>query len=155
MELAQWDALPPQLTWKEKIAFLAASMQAALPDYEPLPVEHVFGRGLYIRKMCLPAGYFFLGREHLTGHMVSLMKGSAILITPAGKKQYDGPVGLLTDPGFHTVAYMLTDCEVWTFHGNPSGSTDKDALEAKIFGSIEEMMALGVLVQQRLGILAA
>ena len=51
-----------------------------------------------------------LGREHLKGHLVTLLEGSAIMITEHGKKRFDAVSNVLTSPGFHIVAYMLTDC---------------------------------------------
>jgi hypothetical protein len=155
VEVVAWDRLPAQLSWKEKIAYLFVSLAQAMPDHTPLPVEHVIGNGAYIRKMRLPADMIFLGREHLQGHQVSLMKGSAILITPAGKKRYDAPASLITDPGFHTVAYMLTECEVWTLHGNPQNLTDTQILEDQIFGSVDSMRDLGIKVTARLALEAA
>lgn len=144
-----WDSLPAQLSWKEKIAYLGVLFEQLPPS--ACPVEHVLGaHGRYVRKMNIPAGTMFLGREHLHGHECSLLKGSVILITEEGKRQVDAVTTLHTRPGFHMVIYALTDIEAQTVHPNPTNSRDIDALEAEIFGPIDELRRLGLAVQERL-----
>lgn len=149
LRVVPWDALPSELTWKEKIAYLGVQMMSDLP-HRDCPVEHVFGHGLYIRKMTIPAGTIFLGREHLKGHAVSLLKGSVILITPDSKQRIDAVTTVHTTPGYHMVVYTLTDIKAQTVHPNPEHSFDVKALEDAIFGPVEELRALGLTVQARL-----
>jgi hypothetical protein len=147
-EVIPWDRLPTDLSWKEKIAFLGVQFAHVLAS--ECPVEHIIGHGSYIRKMTIPAGTVFLGREHLQGHEVTLLKGSVVLITPETKRQVDAITTLHTTPGFYMVVYTLTDVEAQTVHPNPHNSCDVVALEAQIFGPAEELRQLGLAVEERL-----
>lgn len=148
-EVILWDDLPAQLSWKEKIGYLCL-MLADSPGRYVSPVEHSVGHGVYIRTMRLPAGLIFLGREHLKGHLVTLLEGSAIMITEHGKKRFDAVSNVLTSPGFHMVAYMLTDCVAQTAHWGIDETKTHQELEDEIFGPAEDLMALGRQVQAQL-----
>jgi hypothetical protein len=152
-EVAPWDSLPAHLSWKEKIAYLGVCL-SEMPGERDCPVEHTFGHGIYLRRIAIPAHTIFLGREHLKGHEVTLLEGSVILITEHGKQQFDAVTTVLTRPGFHTVCYTLTPVIAQTVHPNPDNIEDTDRLEREIFGSVEELRALGLLVQARLRLAA-
>lgn len=136
------DHLPAHLSWKEKVAYLCATL-ADLPGQHVSPVEHMVGNGVYIRTMRLPAGLVFLGREHLKGHLVTLLQGSAILITEHSRTQFDAISNIMTEPGFHMVAYTLTECVAQTAHWGIDESKTYQELEDEIFGSVDALMALG------------
>jgi hypothetical protein len=139
-----WDNLPP-LTWKDKVCLLThISLQT--PQI-PAPLEHIFESGNYIREMRLPAGSFLTGREHLLGHEVQLLEGSAILLAPDGRFQFDAYASIMSKPGFHAVCYCITDIIARTVHPNPEDSRDVDALEKKWFGSADEVIVRGREIQ--------
>lgn len=142
--LSVWERLPEHLSWREKVAYLGVGF-AEGPQVE-CPIEHVFGHGLYIRKMKIPAGTLFLGRPHRHGHEVTLLKGSVILITEAGKRQVDATTTVHTSPGYCMVVATLTDIEAQTVHANPGNSEDLDALELDAFEPADSMHELGMRV---------
>jgi hypothetical protein len=142
MNIVPWDSLPMTLSWKEKVAFLAATMMD-LPHSDKRPIEHSFGHGLYIRKMTIPQGTIFIGREHIQGHEITLLEGTAILIRPEAKIEYNAVKTLHTVPGFQVIAYMVTDVTVQTVHANPEDLEDVDELENRIFRPAEDTLRLG------------
>lgn len=147
-QVIPWDRLPAALSWKEKIAYLGVQFER-LDAPAACPVEHTIGHGVYIRRMSIPAGTMFLGREHLVGHQCSLLKGSVILITESGKRIVEAVTHMHTEPGFHMVVYALEDVEAQTVHPT-NGLTDIAELEAQIFGSVTELRGLGRAVDSRL-----
>jgi hypothetical protein len=114
------------------------------------PLKHLFEPGVYIREMRVPAGTLLTGREHLLGHRVELCHGSAILFAPDGKFRFDAPAHMESKPGFHAVAYMLTDVVARTVHPNPEEARDIEALESKWFGSGAEVIERGRVLSQSL-----
>jgi hypothetical protein len=143
-----WDQLPDTLTWKEKVSYLAAFMSAG-PHSDKCPVEHQLGHGLYIRTITIPAQQIFIGREHAEGHLMTLLKGSVILIRPERKIRYDAVKSLITSVGFQAVAYTLTDVVVQTVHGNPDGLEDTQVIEDRVFRPAEKTLEAGRLLMQR------
>ncbi len=53
-----------------------------------------------------------------------------------------------TKPGFHAVVYALTDIVARSVHPNPEDCRDIDALEAKWFGTSEDVIARGAQIHQ-------
>lgn len=146
--LAAFDILPAELSWKEKVAYLGYQFRQ-LRQVE-MPLEHIFGHGFYIRTITIPARTLFIGRAHRHGHMCTLLSGSAILISSAGRRTFDAVTTVHTVPGFHMVLFTLTDVVGQTMHPNPTDSRDTDALEQEIFEPAEAMTELGRAVTQRL-----
>lgn len=142
-----WDQLP-DLSWKERVSYLTYQF-LKLPQIET-PVDHLFGNGMYIRTMRIPAHTLFLGRAHRYGHECSLLEGSVIWITPSGRKQVDARFTVHTSPGSHMVFYALTDVVGQTVHHNKTDSRDVDFLENDIFESVESLTTLGAQVHERL-----
>lgn len=136
------------LSWEEKLAYL--SYRFAEGEQKKCPLYHIFEDGLYIREMQIPAGTLFVGRPHLHGHRVVLMKGRVLWIMEKEKKVMEAPAETMTVPGFQMVALALTDVVSRTYHPNGAECKDVDILEAGIFGSIEERLALGKMVFERI-----
>lgn len=147
--LALWGGALKGLTWKEKVAFVGVTMLGGAHD-APLPVEHSIGRGLYIRKLRIPAGKVFIGRGHKVGHEVTLLSGAVILITEHAQRELGAVKTIHTSPGYHVVCYTLTDIEAQTVHPNPTNSYDLAALEAEIFEPVAALTELGHAVARRL-----
>lgn len=145
--IPQWDSLP-DLTWKEKIAYL--THQFLTMEQTECPVEHLFEHQLYVRDMRIPRGTLFLGRAHRHGHVCQLLEGTVIQLTQAGRRIVEAPFEVFTTPGFHMVLYALTDILGRTVHANPTESRDTDALEADIFESVDALRELGASVHARL-----
>ena len=143
------DSLPVTLSWKEKVAYVAAQLLNG-PHDALAPVEHIFENCLYIRKLRIPAHRLFIGRAHLLGHECALLSGSIIVLAEGYQQRMDAPQAMLTTPGFHMIVYTLTDIVAQTAHPNPTNSCDWEALEAQIFEPAEVLAKLGRDVRRRL-----
>lgn len=146
-----WDNLPASLSWKEKVCFLTYQSLQFLAQGEG-PIEHIFEPGVYIREQRLPAEALITGNEHLLGHQMELLEGSAILFAPDGKKRFDAYAAIHTRPGFHAVAFTLTAVIVRTRHPNPEELRDTEQLEKHWFGSPDKVIEQGRALTERLGI---
>lgn len=144
--IPRWDQLP-DLTWKEKIAYM--TWRFLQLEQTSCPVEHLFKDGKYYRTMRIPAGTLFIGRAHRYGHEVQLLEGTVRLITEQGDQLRESPDAMRTVPGFHTVFEAITDVVGRTVHPD-SGERDLDKLEMQIFEPVDELSALGSTIHQRL-----
>lgn len=145
----QWDNLP-DLTWKEKVAYL--THQFMTMEQTGCPLTHRFEKGLYIREIRIPAETLIVGRVHKHGHVCQLLEGDVILIHSEGNREgFHAPSQIMTEPGYQMVVYAVTDSVAQTVHPNPTDERDIAKLEADIFESPESLKALGAsLHAQRL-----
>lgn len=141
-----WDHLP-DLTWKEKLAYLTFKLLEQ-PQTE-CPLEHIFEDGTYIREMRIPAGTLFLGRAHRYGHECQLVSGIVLQVTETGRRVVEAPFTVHTTPGYHMVMFTLTDIVGRTVHPH-TGDKNTQRLEDDIFESVESLKDLGSIVHQRL-----
>ena len=140
----QWDVIPPGLTWKEKVAYVAYAL-SLLPGTE-CPLAHKFGPGTYVREMFIPGGTLFVGREHRYGHLCQLISGSLVQVGPTAKTFATGPVQVQSQAGVHMVLYAVTDCQVRTVHANVTESRDIQLLESDAFLPASDLLELGEIV---------
>ena len=144
-----WDHLPQHLSWKERVCLLTYH-SLTHGEQQATPLAHIFESGLYIREMRIPAGVLLTGREHLLGHKLELISGSAILFAPDGKHRFDAYASIDTRPGFHAVAYTLTDVVSSTVHPNPEECRDVKVLEDRWFGGAQPVIDEGRLIFEEL-----
>jgi len=140
------------LTWKEKLAYLGFKFAAASEgDSARVTLKHIFEPGMYIREMTIPAEMLFIGRPHLIGHRCELVSGRILLITEDAKTHLEAPAELWSKPGYMMCLYSKTDVVGRTYHPVPqtSGYAIHD-LEAEIFGPIDELVALGQAVREKI-----
>jgi hypothetical protein len=143
LEIPQWDGIAPYLSWEDKVAYIAYKL-SLLPPSAPTPVYEVFENGFYIRVMTIPAKTLFVGRKHLVGHEVTLVKGSCIYCAPDGLKYLiKAPFTMQSPPGFYAVFFSLEDMIAYTAHANPTDSRDGEALEAEAFEHPEIVLKQG------------
>lgn len=149
MVVPKWDELP-QLTWREKVAYLTHQFLSA--EQKECLLTHRFEGDLYIREIHIPADTLLIGGVHRHGHVNQLMKGSLILIHPQGHREaFAAPSQILTLPGYQMVLYSVTDVIARTVHPNQNHEMDVEVLAADIFESPESVKALGAeLHRQRL-----
>lgn len=153
-ELTLIQTAPKELVWRDRIAWLAAKIagqEGALVEDDDFEVRHSFKGVWYIREIELPADYYFIGRTHLQGHVVKLLRGSAFLIGPTQALRYCAPAVIHTAVGFQTVAYTITSVLAQSWHLNPDGCRDIAALEAQYFESPSVVLNRGKqLIQEQL-----
>lgn len=154
-ELALISSAPSRLSWSDKIAWWAAKIAAvdgAMVEADDFNVRHSFKGVWYIREFDLPADHFFIGRTHLQGHIVKLIRGSTFLYVPEGPPlRYCAPAMIHTVPGFQTVAHTITEITAQSWHLNPDGIRDIDELESEYFGAPSVVLERGAqLIQEAL-----
>jgi hypothetical protein len=142
----------PDLSWGDKIAIVAARLKWLEKEFPPpeAPLSHSFKDGMYVRSMKIPADTVFIGRQHLKGHEVHLIKGRAIYITPKGKFEVQAPFSVHTAPGFYMIAYIIEEVEVESWHPNKEESRDIDKIEKTYFEPPELLIARGQLLEKQL-----
>lgn len=100
-----------------------------LPQVD-MPVEHSFCSGLYARTMHLKGGHVYTGAVH---------RGESFFVVRSGElaSYRDGVQTIHRAGDMHVVpdgskraVVALTDCVVTTFHANPTGETEPQALWA-------------------------
>lgn len=147
--IPNWDLAPPELTWKERVAYLTVQF-LKLPQIE-CPVEHGFPKGWYTRTMFIPADTLFLGRSHIKGHKCVLERGEVIhLAEGLPNTQVKAPFQMVTWPGYQMVFYTITDCIGVTWHHNTENSRDIEKLEAAAFEPVQNLIDLGTAVESRM-----
>jgi hypothetical protein len=140
--------LETELSWAEKVAFLASRFQG-MDDQKECPVKHSFKPGWYVREMTIPADTIFIGRTHRHGHICRLVSGTVALLNEGGEVRLEAPHEITTAPGYQMVLHALTDVVGRTYHANPTESRDVAALEAEAFHPAEDVFTLGRDVERR------
>jgi hypothetical protein len=90
-------------------------------------VRHIFGPGVYIREVHLPAGIFAIGHHQKKPHMNVLVKGSVRILNEHGEWQtLEAPLTYVGKPG-RKVGYVFEDV-IW-HNIYATEKTDVDELE--------------------------
>jgi hypothetical protein len=144
--IPMWDQLP-DLSWREKIAFVTHQMLTM--EQTDCPLTHKFDGQLYIREIRLPKGTLLTGRVHRHGHVCQLLEGTVTLVHQQGAREtFQAPSEIMTLPGYQMVVYALEDSLARTIHPNPTNERDIDKLEADIFEPAEATLLLGKQLHQ-------
>jgi len=96
-----------------------------LPQIE-IPVEHIFGPGIYIRQGLLPAGYIIMGHHHKIPCLNMLLTGKMALLEGGSMREITAPYIFTTKDGRKT-AYMMEDCVFQNIYATEE--TDLNKLE--------------------------
>lgn len=151
--LMELDSPKFDLTWREKLAYLGFKFSAA-SEGARVTLKHIFEPGMYIREMTIPAEMLFIGRPHLLGHRCELVSGRILLISENAKTHMEAPAELVSAPGYMMCLYSKTDVVGRTYHPIPVTADpemlDPALLEEQIFGPIDELVALGEKVRQKI-----
>lgn len=98
-----------------------------LPQAE-CPVRHIFGPGLYIREVTLPAGTFAIGHYQKTAHMNIMLTGRVLMVDEYGIRTIlTAPRTFMSEPG-RKVGYIL-ETVIWQ-NVYATNETDIEKLEA-------------------------
>ena len=97
----------------ELLAFGADAIIKAFADapQQECPVQHLFGPGVYIREISIPAGTIAAGHYHRKASLNVLLKGSLVLAVDGEVSVVTAPFMITTGPGRKAV-YALTDV-IW------------------------------------------
>ena len=114
-----------ELVTTEKVALVETKM-LDLPQVS-CPVKHIFGAGIYIREVSIPAGVFSIGHFQKTTHMNHMVKGHVIVLNADGTtSELRAPVTFVGTPG-RKIGFILEDM-VW-HNIYPTDETDIETLE--------------------------
>jgi len=109
-----------RLERRSQIAALEAHM-LAMPAEEQVGIagmtSHIFGGGVYCRRMDIPAGVVVVGKIHKTEHISILLSGSVQITTEEGTSEpLHAPQIVVAQPGTKRIAKALTDCTWLALH---------------------------------------
>lgn len=147
-----------ELSWGDRVALLAwevSQLPNAITDQDDFCVHHMFRDEWYIREFTMPAGTIFVGRQHLQGHIVKLMRGRVLLALEDTQVEFTAPAVIHTVPGFMTACVMLTEVQVQTWHFNPEGCRDIEELEDQFFAPAAPVLEHGKALYSELKRLTA
>lgn len=96
-------------------------------------VQHYFTRGLYTRRIFMPAGMLATSKVHKTQHPYVVLSGSVSVFIPGEPVQHiQAPFMGVTEPGTRRVLYMHEDTVWITFHPNPDDEDDLEVIEQRL-----------------------
>lgn len=113
------------------------TLEAAIPHVmEEVSVDdmtyHNWCKGLYARRMHLPAGTVLVGKMHKEENLFFLLAGSMMIYSDTGDTiRIDAPFMSTSAPGTKRAGLALTDCIVMNIHPNPDDETDLGQLEER------------------------
>lgn len=121
---------------------IAAEMTNAIATGEcapsDMPLIHTFTKGMYKRRIFLPAGTNVITKIHNSQHPYIILFGKgAVSLDGEHWESYEGPYEGVTEPG--TQRFIIVDEDtVWiTFHPNPDDEKDLQKIEDRIMTKYE------------------
>lgn len=112
---------------KQLIGQLAAALDE-LPTYFVPPVDHYLAKGLYGRRIYVPAGSCVATYVHKIQHITIALKGRCLVVDQDGvHHEVVAPAVFVTEPGTQRAVLALTDTEWVTVH--PTDETDVTKME--------------------------
>lgn len=113
------------------------------------PLKHIFGEGLYIRELRIPAGAIAVGHYQKTAHMNIMLRGRVLMLNPDGSRtELDArkePITFVGAPG-RKVGYILDDV-IWQ-NVYSTDETDIEKLEETYVDKSEEWKKNNLLINQ-------
>jgi len=96
--------------------------------------EHIFGRGVYERKITIPPWTILTGAEHKTAYRVRVEKGTIAVTTDAGVKILTAPATFDAPAGAQRAGRVFDNEVVWVdIYDNPDNCTDISVLESRLY----------------------
>jgi hypothetical protein len=109
----------------------------AMPQVD-VPVDHVFGAGLYARTIVIPAGVTLTGKIHLYENLNILIKGRVVVQTEDGtQKEMVGPYIFVAQPGTKRIGHVLEEA-TWVTIEKTTATNEADALKELIVDTREQ-----------------
>jgi len=87
-------------------------------------IKNIFGPGVMLREMTIPAGVVVVGAEHKSRHLNIISKGRIVVWTEVGMKELSAPCTFESMPGTKRAGYALEETVWTTIHENPGNETD-------------------------------
>jgi hypothetical protein len=119
----------------EKITRVTEAVMA-MPQAD-CPVKHIFGPGVYIRQITIPAHAVIVGRYHRHEHVSVMLKGSMTLLNPDGSKTEVAAPATINCQAGQKIAF--THEEVIFSNIYATECRDSDKLEEQLFDVSAEL----------------
>jgi mannose-6-phosphate isomerase-like protein (cupin superfamily) len=106
-------------------------LEQAIREHLPLvemQVDNDFCDGMYARTLHIPAGTIATGAVHKKECFFTVRSGLVVITTDDDPIQVGAGYMAITRAGTKRVAYAIEDTVITTFHPNPDGVQDQDAL---------------------------
>jgi len=113
----------------EKIDELESALLGAEVE---CPLVHRVTKGLYIRKVTMPAGLLSTTKIHNTQHPFIISKGKVNVMIGENIQTLEAPYCGITEPGTRRVIYVLEDCVWTTIHRNDDDCKDLEEIETRL-----------------------
>lgn len=101
------------------------SHMLTLPQVE-CPVEHIFGPGIYIRQVFMPAGTIVVGYSHKIPSLNMVLSGKLALLEGGNVREVTAPY-IFTSKEGRKAAYVVDDCVFQNIYA--TNETDLEKLE--------------------------
>ena len=103
------------------------------------PLEHFFAKGLYVRKLTVPAGTLTVTKIHKHSHATFLLKGEITVIEESGKRYVEAPAMFITSAWTKRAIFHHTEVIIVTVHATEETDVDKieEEIIAKNFSELE------------------
>jgi len=112
-----------ETTLREKIDRFVEAMAGMAPV--EVPVDHVYGAGIYARRITVKKGTALEGEIHLTEHMNIIVSGDIDVATEYGVERIVGHRILVSKPGTKRIGYAHEDTVWVTLHATEEKDLDK------------------------------
>lgn len=118
-----------------------ADLIAELATYPqtPMPLEHRFQSGIYLREILMPADTFVIGHVHRHEHWNIILTGRALVSMEGEMKEVCAGDVIKSGPLVQKTLYIIEDMRWLTVHHNPGNLTDIERLEDEIVHLSPEM----------------
>lgn len=131
-EIQRNPLLKPDIPFEDKINVIEKKMREA-PDVQYgdcYPLVHSFAKGLYIRKITVPAGVMLVSKVHRYSYAFFVLKGEFETLTEDGVKRITAPDYMVMTAGKRHNALILQDTVVVTVHA--AEETDLEKVEDEL-----------------------
>ncbi len=144
--ITNWYRAPMQAARRKQLFLMAmrsvergiAQCEGARIGRVVAPLEHIFGDGIYIRKITMPKGMLVTSKLHKTTHPYFVMRGVVDVLTDKGTVRIVGPHHGITQAGTKRLLYVHEETVWITVHA--TNETDIDKIEAELTDETDEFI---------------
>ena len=113
-------------------------------------LEHSFAKGLYIRKITVPAGVVTITEIHKYSHAVFLMKGKMSILEEDGIRTIEAPCNFITKAGTKRLIYHHNEVVIVTVHATEETDIEKieEEIIAKSFDELDNVIEIEDFVKE-------
>jgi hypothetical protein len=114
---------------RKKICRLEAELFARADSFSEIPTEHLFGPGVYCRKVLMKKGFVYIGKIHKHDHSNIVAQGSVQVLTEFGAQTLTAYTMFESPAGTKRALLPLEDTIWICVHPNPNNVKDLVELE--------------------------